>query len=281
MTTKVKFSRHIDYFLKLRTLLGSQATVAFALAHLRNKLRPPKKGLLARVPVGPHVFYFPSLDSFVGLFTEIFFKETYFIGPTDAPIEVIDCGANIGVSLLYIKLRAPCAHVQCFEPNPAARTVLEKNIQANGWEKDVRVFPYALGASRGTANLFVDDTEETSSSGSIANHAGKKNRPQHSYQIEVDTLSRYIVSTVHLLKLDIEGPEFDVLEELRTGKKLSQVETIQLEYHYIPGSFTRPLSEMLALLESAGFRTFVKSTSQPHQIINRDVAHAYMIFAWR
>lgn len=277
----MKFFRFVSYFSRLRALIGFKATFAFTLAHLRNKLYPPQKGTLAHIPVGTYVFYFPSLDYFVGLFTEIFLKETYYLPYTSEPIRVIDCGANIGISLLYIKIRAPRARVLCFEPNPAARAVLEKNIGANNWEKDVKVFPYALGKTKGTANFFVENTVATSSGGSTTKHLAQRGRALDTYPVEVVPLSSYIDNLVDLLKIDIEGGEFDVLEELVARDKLKSVAEIQLEYHYIPGFFTRPLSEMLALLESNGFRTFVQSISRPHQIIDHDVMHAYMIFAWR
>jgi FkbM family methyltransferase len=277
----MKLSRSIGYFSQLRSLLGFRAACAFALSHLWNKLNPPRGGKLAYVPVGPYVFHFPSLDYFVGMFTEIFFKETYYLASTQEPIRAIDCGANIGMALLYIKIRAPHARVLCFEPNPAARAVLEKNIAANNWNKEVRVLPYALGEKKGTVDFFVEGKETTSSGGSIGHHQKNTNRGLNSYPVEMDILSHYIENNVDFLKIDIEGAEFDVLEELKTEWKLPLIAALQLEYHYIPGFFTRPLSELLALLESEGFRTFVESNTPPHKIVGRDAWHTYMVFAWR
>ena len=208
-------------------------------------------------------------------------KEAYYLEPTQKPIQVIDCGANIGVSLLYIKIRAPRAQVICFEPNPPARAVLEKNIEANNWGKEVQVFTYALGKEKGTMNFYVDEREVTSSGGSIAHYLKNKNRKLDSYAVEVDTLSHYIDGPVDFLKMDIEGSEFDVLEELVSQQTLRHIAAIQLEYHYMPGFFTRPLSEILVLLESGGFNTFIESNTPPHAIVGYDTQHTYMIFAWR
>lgn len=277
----MKLFRFVGYFYQLRALIGFRAAFAFALANIENNINPPRDGKFAHVPVGSYVFYFPSLPYFEGLFTEIFFKGTYYLEPTQKPIQVIDCGANIGVSLLYIKIRAPRARVICFEPNPAARAVLEKNIESNNWSGEVQVFPYALGKEKGMADFYVDESEATSSGGSTASHLKDKNRRLNSYAVEVDTLSHYIDRYIDLLKIDIEGPEFDVLEELAAEQKLRSVAAIQLEYHYIPGFFTRPLSEMLTLLESEGFYTFVASSTPSHDIVGRDTRHTYMIFAWR
>lgn len=277
----MKLFTYIDYFSRLRALIGFRAACAFSLAHVLNTFSPPRGRTLASVPVGPYVFYFPSLDSFVGLFTEIFFNESYYLAPTNEKVRVVDCGANIGMSLLYIKLRAPRAHVLCFEPNPAARTVLEKNVAANGWNEDVRVFPYALGSKKGAASFFVDDQEATSSGGSLADYPDMKGRSSNSYEVTVDVLSQYIDGNIDLLKMDIEGGEFDVLEDLVAKDKLRYISAIQLEYHYAPGFFTRSLSTILFLLESGGFRTFAHPTTLPHKVVGRDTAHAYMVFAWR
>lgn len=277
----MKFSRSVRYFSQLRSLIGWRAACALALTHLWNKLNPPRKGRLASIPVGPYVFYFPSLNYFVGLFTEIFFEESYYLAPTQEPIRAIDCGANIGMSLLYIKLRAPHARVLCFEPNPDARAVLEKNIGANNWEKEVQVLPYALGKEKGTAEFFVESKEATSSGGSIAHYQKNKARGLNSYTVDVDTLSHHIDGAIYLLKMDIEGSEFDVLEELAARHKLQNIASLQLEYHFIPGFFTRTLGEMLILLEMNEFHTYVASIAPPHQIIGHTTSHTYMIFAWR
>lgn len=277
----MRFFRFVGYFSRLRALIGFRAACIFTLAHMKNKFSPPRKGKLARIPVGPYIFHFPSLAYFEGLLTEIFFKETYCLACTQEPIQVIDCGANIGVSLLYIKIRAPHARVICFEPNPAARAVLEKNIEKNGWGNEVRIFPYALGKAKGTVDFFVDVADETSSGGSVVHFLKKKNQKFNSYTVEVDTLSGYIDGHVDFLKMDIEGSEFDVLEELTSRQKLQHIAAIQLEYHYMPRFFTRPLSEILVLLESEGFTTFVESNTPSHAIVGHDRQHTYMIFAWR
>ena len=41
---------------------------------------------------------------------------------------IIDCGANIGISVLEWKSRWPMARVICFEPDPDAFRLLEMNI---------------------------------------------------------------------------------------------------------------------------------------------------------
>ncbi len=277
----MKLLRHLEYFRRLRQIIGFKASLIFVFMHLFNKLNPPSNGRLARILVGPYVFYFPSIDYFVVLFTEIFFKETYYLTIIDDEINIIDCGANIGMSLLYIKIRAPRSKVLCFEPNPDARVVLEKNIIANNWTREVKVLPYALGLKKGVVDFFIDKKESTGSGGSLMNKAKNTSSVLKSYKVEINTLSQYIDGQIALLKIDIEGAEFDVLEELITTKKIDSVNEIQLEYHYIPEAQQRPVSEILKLLESNGFKTYIKSNSAPHTIVGKDIWHTYMVFAWR
>lgn len=277
----MQLARYFGYFRQLKGIIGFKAAVSFSLSHLWNKVRPPKGGRFATVPVGPYVFYFPYLPHFVGLVTEIFFKESYYLEPTQEAISVIDGGANIGVALLYVKLRAPNARVTCFEPNPAARAVLEKNIEKNHWKGTVTVHPVALGMQKGTAKFYVTQDVATSSDGSMSDYLEQKGRTLTSYDVPVEPLSGYIDRDIDLLKVDIEGPEFDVLQEMAAHGKLSSVKNVQLEYHYVPDHFTTPLSDVLKLLEANGFKTFVQANGPAHAVIGKDTLHTYMVFAWR
>jgi FkbM family methyltransferase len=272
-------SRVVGYFSRLHKLLGFRSALIFFAYYLLYKIKKPK-GDYHKIPIGPFNFYFTSLKQFAGLFMEIFFKEYYYLGKTDRPIEAIDCGANIGVSLLYIKLRAPYARVKCFEPNPAARAILEKNVRENDWEKEVFVYPYALGKIKGHAEFFVDKNEDTSYGASLSKYLGAK-RPITSFTVETDLLSNYIAGPVDFLKIDIEGAEFDVLEDLAKKNKMADISEIQLEYHYQPEFFPRPLFEMWQFLESTGFRVYVKDTAKSNSPGSKDAVRAHMIYASR
>lgn len=271
--------RATEYFSYVRKLLGFRAAVRFSVHYVlyKSRILRPK---LYRMPVGPVNFYCKSIKQFAGLFMEIFLREYYYLEKTDVPMEMIDCGANIGVSLLYIKLMAPHARVKCFEPNPSALEILKKNIEANGWGRDVAVYPYALAKTNGVAEFYLDKDEEKNSGASLYKYLGKKSQLV-SIHIQTACLSDYIDGPVDFLKMDIEGGEFDVLEELIAQDQMRNISRLQLEYHYHPEFFRKPLTAMLALLESAGFRTAVRATKEPRSVVGKDTAHAYMVYAWR
>ena len=79
---------------------------------------------------------------------------------------------------------------------------------------------YALGKEDGRAQFYVDGAEATSGSRATVPYQKNKKRAVHSYPVDVRKLSSFITEPVDLLKIDIEGGESDVLEELRVADKL-------------------------------------------------------------
>jgi FkbM family methyltransferase len=272
------FLRFLNYFSYLRKTFGFWGAFLFMYFYTLAKLRGDKQSKLHYIPVGPYSFYFPTVENFAGLFNEIFFKEEYYLDKTTEPIVALDCGANIGVSLLYIKLRAPNARVTCFEPNLAAQKILQKNIEANGWQSSVTVITAALGKQKGSAQFYLDAGIDTDSSGSLTARSG--NEKVITYTVQVEQLSNYLNGAINFLKIDIEGSEFDVLEEVITSGKLQNVSLIELEYHDSGAPTAKTLSDLLKLLESQGFQTAIQSAIHPHEMV-KGWRKNCLVYAWR
>lgn len=150
---------------------------------------------------------------------------------------VLDVGAHIGT---FARLAAHYgADVFCFEPEPDNFDMLYRNTRAvhNIHREQIAV------ANAHTSLLLVD-----------------KNRGElhklMSYQtddtIEVfskpldEILEKHKV--VNLLKMDIEGAEYDVLYEC---KRLDKIQQITMEWHY--GAVN--LAELILFLDKQGFTT--------------------------
>ena len=157
---------------------------------------------------------------------------------------IIDGGSNIGVSILYFKQLYPAARIVGFEPDPAVFKMLEENLAANGID-NVNVRNAGLGAEDGTA-AFVPDN---SAGGRIMNS-------EESIKVKVERLSKWIDQPVDFLKLNIEGEELPVLQELEHTNKLSTVRELVMEYHGWPTGQQR-LGPILELLDRNGFRYLV------------------------
>lgn len=75
--------------------------------------------------------------------------------------------------------------------------------------------------------------------------------------IEVQTLrlKDLLSEKIDFLKIDIEGPEYDILKDC--GESLNNVENIFVEYH----SFSEKpqmIGELLLILKKAGFKVYLK-----------------------
>ncbi len=243
--------RPAAYFLSLSNTLGFRAAVRFSLAFSWYKLSKTKHELV--IPIGPYLFCVDSLEQLSGPFMEIFINKSYRLTKTQNQIQVVDCGANIGLSVLYFKCQAPHARIVCFEPNPSARKLLDKNVRLNGWESDVVVHPVALGAEKKVADFFVEKDFAASMSGSLVKQLASKRQALSSYSVNVEPLSSYIIDTIDVLKIDVEGSEEAIIKELIKTYKIGQVKEIQLEYHFHPALASLPVSHLCNLLESSGF----------------------------
>lgn len=124
--------------------------------------------------------------------------------------DYLDIGAWIGPTVLYGARKA--RHVWCFEPDPEAYRHLTWNIELNGLE-NVSALAAALSEDVGIARMAGMRGEKGDSTTSLLN-------PDGAAGSDVLTLGwtqfakSADLSRVSLVKMDIEGAEFDVLPTL-------------------------------------------------------------------
>jgi hypothetical protein len=97
-----------------------------------NELRKMPRFSNGLVKVRDTSIYFNDPISLVGMLDEIFVRENYKFSTGSAQPYILDCGANIGIGVIYLKLRFPNSIIHAFEPDPVAFQLLKKNIEANG-----------------------------------------------------------------------------------------------------------------------------------------------------
>lgn len=210
------------------------------------------------------------------MFEEIFIRQQYFLKTPKTHPFIVDCGSNIGLSILYFKTLFPEARILAFEPDPETFQVLKRNVERNELH-EVRLVNKAVRDSEGRVELYRD--LRVPGSPRMTTSCGRELESP----IAVDTtlLSRYIDEKVDLLKLDVEGDEVRVLRDLSGEDKLQLTERIVLEYHHHMDPDRDLLSEVLSLLESHNFgyqlegRLRLGETPEPRQYQN------LMIYAYR
>jgi len=200
---------------------------------------------------------FPDSSRFEFLLNEIFIKQDYFFVTGKPNPLVIDCGSNIGMSIFYFKRKYPKARVIGFEPDPGIFEVLKSNIAANGLS-DVVVHNCALADREGETELFCDPDPV----GSLRASLRKERAPQNvvSKRVKTVLLSKYLDSEVDFLKIDVEGMEMAVIEDLEREGKLSLVRETAIEYHHHISSGDDAFSRLLTILENNGFGYRIAAT---------------------
>ena len=201
--------------------------------------------------------HFQDYALLVDMFEEIFVQGEYSIDDPGHVTTILDCGSNIGVSVLYFTQRYPAATVTSFEADPLKAKLLATNVEANGLAGRVAVVAKAVGSSEGTAEFHYDELDP----GSLTSSLLRGHRD--STTVEVTTLSQHVRDGVDMLKLDIEGSELDALEELERSGAIARVRQILVEIHHNVTEDHLLLSSVTGLLQRAGFVLEIRAPLQP------------------
>jgi FkbM family methyltransferase len=170
-----------------------------------------------------------------------------FIPDTSHPV-ILDCGANIGFSTLAYKRQFPMARIIAFEPDPQLLPVLRRNLEVNH-AHDVRVEAAAVWVERGEMPWFLEGID-----GSHLDLSARGS--QNTTTVPTIDLAQYLNTPVDLLKLDVEGAEFEILRHLKG--KLGQVKNLSIECHVRQDTIAL-LGEVVSILRAEGFYVSMSS----------------------
>lgn len=197
---------------------------------------------------------------------EIFERKIYnFVASTNQPL-IIDCGANIGLSVIFFKRLYPHSKIIAFEPDPNIFSILERNLSVLGFE-NIEIYKKAIWIDDKNVDFQVE--------GGYSGRIPKPGDSENIVKIPAMRLKKLLNQKVDFLKLDIEGAETEVIRDCQD--LLSNVDLIFVEYHsHIKEN--QSLHEILAILHKSGFRYHILeafSVSQPfvnrQQILGMDL----------
>jgi len=195
--------------------------------------------------------YFNNREAAESMIRQIDDFPSFFTPTEDLPL-IIDCGANIGVSVLEWKTRWPQAQILCFEPDPFAFKVLQKNIEVND-VPGVQCVNAAVFDRDGAADFYGQISSTADSRGNSLEEAWANREGSTKTNVKCTRLSTYIADRqVSFLKLDVEGAEQRVLDEI--ANSLDRVEAIYVEVHQTnQSSETNSAESIERMLTTAGF----------------------------
>lgn len=169
----------------------------------------------------------------VCVFYQVFLAKSYNIYYGFEPKVIIDCGANIGLSVIYYKNRFPDAKIIAIEPEISNFELLKKNT-----EKYNNIFCIKSGVWNKSADLVIKEgnngnwdfvTEEVNFKSSDSDTI-----PAISINEIIDT---YDIDQIDILKIDIEGSEKELFEmNFENWLKITKVLIIELHDGLKPGA---------------------------------------------
>jgi FkbM family methyltransferase len=210
-----------------------------------KRLREMPRSKLATTMIFGWPFEIVDGQSFSDLYDTYFERQIYdFDADNDAPF-IIDCGANVGITVTWFKIKYPNSRVVAFEADPAIFESLQKNcghlkgvtlINAAVWDKEGEV-PFAVKGGEG---------------GHLAEFSSKHTPLVR--MVPCVRLRSLLCEKCDFLKLDIEGAEIAVVRDC--VDVLRNVDRAFIEYHSF---IDRPqrLGQTISSLELAGFRLHI------------------------
>lgn len=195
---------------------------------------------------------------------EVFADQNYPLATTE-PF-VLDFGANIGASALFFAARHD-AIVQAYELVPSTAELCQSNVDLNpAYSSTIKVIAAGVGSTSSIMDVVTDP--ELRSSNSVqkpVNGQGVERaeiRSVREVATKLNTGGRLLV-----IKIDIEGGEYDLLPAMRDCGLLQQAQEIYLEWHRVEGHNPQKLRDVL---EVAGFTL----AEQRHPTADVAVIHA-------
>ncbi|NRA10929.1 MAG: FkbM family methyltransferase [Crocinitomicaceae bacterium] len=179
-------------------------------------------------------FDLKKVSSDADVFGQIILEEEYksivsLLKESNDQLNIIDCGANIGLTSLYLKAFYPNAKIVCLEPSEDTSNRMINNFSINGYD-DINVLKKGLWST--CTKLKGDDSFRDGLDWSFRLVPAK---PDEDALFETTTVSDIIkdhaMERIDFLKIDIEGGEEDVFSEKADLSWLDVVDLIAIEIH--------------------------------------------------
>ncbi|HUC80407.1 MAG TPA: FkbM family methyltransferase [Flavisolibacter sp.] len=200
------------------------------------------------VILGDLTIYYKRPYELLHSYREIFENEIYAFQSDKSTPLIIDCGSNIGLSVLYFKKIYPDSRIIGFEPDEGNYALLKKNLEVN----------HLAGVDIKRSAVWIDNNNisftkaETEASHISSDSTGAL--------VKAERLNDLLESLneVDFLKMDIEGAEWQVVHDCASN--LRKVKTFFLEYHGKVNE-TDKLTSLLQIVRESGFNVYIRNAA--------------------
>jgi FkbM family methyltransferase len=246
--------------IKLTNMLGRSRRVAqlytnWPTALLDRSRLIPRRPLLYHLRNGVR-FHVQARSFDVQVINEIWIDNIYTPSPRFSIRDgwtVADIGGQKGIFSVLAATSARGVKVYTFEPAPDSLATLHRNVALNALS-NITIFGVAVSSKDGEARLHL-------AADSGCNSLIQRSDVPIRGDVRVETWSmervlKTIPYPVNLLKMDIEGMEYETLFSCPVAY-LQRVERIALEYHDDSIQTSNNTSELVNFLKSRGFSAHV------------------------
>lgn len=175
---------------------------------------------------------------------DIFFRKTYDFLSNWNDIIVIDIGMNVGYASLFFASKKNVEKVYAYEPFENTFNIAKNNFKINDEYISNKIHCYNYGV--GDRDYIGESLYDTQLKGCMStvydwkeiNNVIDTNKLKLSFEVKsVENIIKPIIDKYKstnkiILKLDCEGSEYCIIDELEKNKLLCEIDSIILEYHY-------------------------------------------------
>jgi FkbM family methyltransferase len=237
------------------------ATCRFHLANGFSAQAPPAPNPLAsyHIHIGSLApeLWLRTYGGDLFVFHEVFLGQCYWVPPqwvVERPVTtVVDLGANIGLTTLFLSQYFPTARYVCVEPNPDNLFLLRHNVAV--LREKVHIIEGAISESSGSA-LF--DTSGAAWQGHLLGNQ-QRGLAVRCYSMS-DLITAATLDTIDLLKVDIEGAEQHLFRDPDTWLHRVRIIVIELHAPYSLEAFARDVKRL-------GFRVIPPDSRHGNRMI--------------
>lgn len=151
---------------------------------------------------------------------------------------IVDAGAHIGDSTLAFITRYPAGKIFAIEANPQLIPILQNNISHNNFDSQVQLIGKALISQRHfntSKTITLHLAPEFNYSATINPKYELRYFTEPTKKITVPAITlkallQHIQAPIDLLKLDIEGGEYELIDDILSLSK--KITFLAIEFHY-------------------------------------------------
>lgn len=153
-------------------------------------------------------------DSDIRVFKQIFVDNEYdSLNLPETAKTIIDLGANIGLSALFFIKKFPTSHIVAVEPDAVNFSIMEKNLEK--FSKSISFLQAAIWPTDGEVSLVEEDDDHASLG--AWGYRTKASNGNSGFSVKAVTIptimKQYGMDFVDILKVDIEGAEYELFEK--------------------------------------------------------------------